>query len=411
MKRSFDAHPDFVHLFANANEGDIRAKFDETIRPLEGNPVEFDHFIEAHKIGEQLAESVFNEFTALTPSDGAVPILSGYLEIDSAEAPWLCGDRSSSGGRDRVSYGAPTLAGSEEGQTGLSEWLAKLLGLYEGNAQAEDGCQGTKEYPLGEVSVLIADPLSYPRWISVQVIRIGDLLMVTVPGEATAEMGARIKDAVLGEAQSIDPTITSVALVGLANQFVSYFTTPEEYAAQHYEGGSTIFGPRAGEYLQHALVSFTTTTLSIGETIDVGIADREIGVPDDDELWPDYEDEPEREHLDDDDPNPNVKLASSGQVVATFDWRDTESPSTIELDRPLVKIQVLGEGGFVDYIEDGVPQDDQGVDIEVRQIDEEEWRATWYGTAGQVRSGEYRFVIAGRSYAGELTSNSFRWSQ
>ena len=30
---------------------------------------------------------------------------------------------------------------------------------------------------------------------------------------------------------------------GLTNEFIQYITTPEEYDRQHYEGGSTFFGP------------------------------------------------------------------------------------------------------------------------------------------------------------------------
>ena len=52
-------------------------------------------------------------------------------------------------------------------------------------------------------------------------------------------MGQRLKRAVLQAAQHTRQSITHVAIVGLANQYISYFTTPEEYALQHYEGAST----------------------------------------------------------------------------------------------------------------------------------------------------------------------------
>ena len=71
---------------------------------------------------------------------------------------------------------------------------------------------------------------------------IGDRLVVTVPGEVTAELGRRTRAAVLAAARGAG--IRRVVLAGYANEYASYFTTPEEYDAQHYEGGTTVYGPR-----------------------------------------------------------------------------------------------------------------------------------------------------------------------
>ena len=42
--------------------------------------------------------------------------------------------------------------------------------------------------------------------------------------------------------------------MGLTNEFIQYITTPEEYDRQHYEGGSTIYGPAEGAALTDVLV-------------------------------------------------------------------------------------------------------------------------------------------------------------
>ncbi len=42
----------------------------------------------------------------------------------------------------------------------------------------------------------------------------------------------------------------SIVIDGLTNEYMQYFTTPEEYEAQHYEGGSTIWG----EYQSYAVL-------------------------------------------------------------------------------------------------------------------------------------------------------------
>ena len=40
---------------------------------------------------------------------------------------------------------------------------------------------------------------------------------------------------------------------GLAGEFIQYFTTPEEYDRQHYEGGSTLYGPLSSNLLRQEL--------------------------------------------------------------------------------------------------------------------------------------------------------------
>ena len=43
--------------------------------------------------------------------------------------------------------------------------------------------------------------------------------------------------------------------MGLTNEFIQYITTPEEYDRQHYEGGSTIYGPAEGAAMTDVLVA------------------------------------------------------------------------------------------------------------------------------------------------------------
>jgi hypothetical protein len=66
----------------------------------------------------------------------------------------------------------------------------------------------------------------------------------TVPGEPTTAVGAAIRDRVVTELG--DGTTTAgdrVAVIGLADAYLGYFADTAEYGAQHYEGGSTFYGP------------------------------------------------------------------------------------------------------------------------------------------------------------------------
>src|SRR5919201_1652488 len=51
---------------------------------------------------------------------------------------------------------------------------------------------------------------------------------------------------------------------GFANEYADYFTTPEEYDAQHYEGAATIYGRTSSEALKGTLVGLTRALVAGG---------------------------------------------------------------------------------------------------------------------------------------------------
>nr|WP_238419904.1 neutral/alkaline ceramidase [Streptomyces taklimakanensis] len=90
--------------------------------------------------------------------------------------------------------------------------------------------------PIGEMNRV------YP-WVQevvpLQLLRIGGLYLIGVPGEVTIGAGLRLRRTVAG---IVDARVDDVLVAGYANAYFHYVTTPEEYDAQHYEGGSTLFG-------------------------------------------------------------------------------------------------------------------------------------------------------------------------
>ena len=67
-----------------------------------------------------------------------------------------------------------------------------------------------------------------PKAVPLTALRVGDGLIVTLPGEPTAEVGERLRAAVR-ESTGLDRVVVS----GLAGEFIQYLTTPEEYDRQH----------------------------------------------------------------------------------------------------------------------------------------------------------------------------------
>ncbi|KAL2126262.1 hypothetical protein VTI74DRAFT_1300 [Chaetomium olivicolor] len=103
-----------------------------------------------------------------------------------------------------------------------------------------------------------------PNVVDVQFFRVGQLVIIVSPGEASTMAGRRWKAAVKEAASSLfqnEPhlpgPVTSpvVVLGGPANSYTHYITTEEEYSIQRYEGASTLYGP-------HTLAAYVNVTLS-----------------------------------------------------------------------------------------------------------------------------------------------------
>src|SRR3954454_23102791 len=75
--------------------------------------------------------------------------------------------------------------------------------------------------------------------LPIQLVRIGGLTLVALAQEVTIVAGLRLRGAV---ADVLDCSADDVIVQGYANDYAGYVTTPEEYDAQRYEGGHTMFG-------------------------------------------------------------------------------------------------------------------------------------------------------------------------
>ncbi|CAD5312001.1 Neutral ceramidase 1 [Arabidopsis thaliana] len=86
-----------------------------------------------------------------------------------------------------------------------------------------------------------------PSILSLQVLRIGQLFILSVPGEFTTMAGRRLRYAVKTQLKNSGNKDLSgeihVVIAGLANGYSQYVTTFEEYQVQRYEGASTLYGP------------------------------------------------------------------------------------------------------------------------------------------------------------------------
>lgn len=79
-----------------------------------------------------------------------------------------------------------------------------------------------------------------PQILPVQLVQIGDVVLVSIPFEITTTAGRRLKKGI--EELYANDNIKEVILCPYANSYSGYITTYEEYQEQMYEGGHTVFG-------------------------------------------------------------------------------------------------------------------------------------------------------------------------
>jgi len=80
-----------------------------------------------------------------------------------------------------------------------------------------------------------------PEVLPLQIIRIGNLVLLAIPAEFTTMAGRRLRETILKVFSNSG--VNYLALATYANAYSGYVTTKEEYDTQQYEGASTHFGP------------------------------------------------------------------------------------------------------------------------------------------------------------------------
>ena len=137
-------------------------------------------------------------------------------------------------------------------------WAVVRSGLKE-PSEEQKACHFPKPILLdvGEIS----KPYQWtPNIVDVQLLRVGQLIVIVSPGEATTMSGRRWREAIASTANSVFLTGEEepiVVLGGPANSYTHYIATEEEYAIQRYEGASTLYGP----HTLNAHINLTTSYL------------------------------------------------------------------------------------------------------------------------------------------------------
>lgn len=153
-----------------------------------------------------------------------------------------------------------TLPGSGVGELGGAEDGRTVLYAYGWHGGVTSGSADPKvpALDLHRIALLqvlqgiIGSPKNYPQRIPVSIASLGTLSLAAIPTEMTTVQGFQLRDTL--QQATGRPFVT----VGLANEYIGYTTTEAEYAAQDYEGASTMYGKRQGEVLGQLLCKVAT---------------------------------------------------------------------------------------------------------------------------------------------------------
>ncbi|KAH8697094.1 putative neutral/alkaline nonlysosomal ceramidase [Talaromyces proteolyticus] len=144
-------------------------------------------------------------------------------------------------------------------------WYVARAFIHQPSAE-QQACQAPKEILLDAGAVSL--PYAWaPNIVDIQLLRVGQVIVIVSPSEVTTMSGRRWKAAISNASTEIlgikDPL---VVLGAPANTYAHYLTTEEEYGAQRYEGASTLYGP-------NELAGYVNLTLTylpyLGSAVDV----------------------------------------------------------------------------------------------------------------------------------------------
>ena len=233
---------------------------------------------------------------------------------------------------------------------------------------------------------------SFPPAVPLTSARVGNQAIVTVPGEMTAFMGSRLRTAVTRS--GADDGLKRVVISGLANDFLQYFSSPDEFDRQHYEGGSTLYGRTSSVFIEEQLADLTDRMFSDRPGPEPYELDPTRGVSDEVARWDDGATEGAAEA------QPSRSARRLGHPE--FRWSGGPMGRDRPLDDPFVVIERRTKGEWRHVA------DDLGLRIlwkaDLNDTDGL-YSAIWEPSRGQ-RTGRHRFTIRANNYT--LHSDGFR---
>ncbi|KAK8938881.1 Neutral ceramidase [Platanthera zijinensis] len=276
--------PKFVSAFCQSNCGDVSPNVLGTFCMDTGLPCDFNHstcngknelcygrgpgypdeFESTRIIGDKQYKKAVDLFTEASEKImGKVDFRQTYLDLSNLEVTIPSTDGPKVVLTCPASMGFAFAAGTTDGpgafdftqgdDRGNAFW--KLVrNLLKKPRKVQVDCQHPKPILLDTGDM--KEPYDWaPSVLPIQIIRIGQFVILCVPGEFSTMAGRRLRAAVRSvltnsSSREFDDNL-HIVVAGLTNSYSQYVTTFEEYKIQRYEGASTLYGPHTlNAYIQ-----------------------------------------------------------------------------------------------------------------------------------------------------------------
>ncbi len=361
-----NSNQSFVAAFANADEGDVVASGGNanSVPGYQGSDNEWEN---VRRDGQLQLNKSIELWDQGLPVAGPVDVRARWVDLKGYQVDAKYTNGAGNKTLCLAARGYSFAAGGENGPSNIP-------GMYEGmtreNFRINDDINKVDQSFLGSltrgvfgiVSTVNQDdcqaekqvllPTGSWGWINteqpVQLMRIGNIAIVAIPGEPTTMVGRRMRAAVLEQLRGSG--VDTVIVNGLANNYSGYLSTREEFATQNYEGASTEYGPyQTGAYLQE----YTQLAQAMRDNIEVvdsatppdrsnkSFSERP-GVAFDDkpvmQTWGQTLAQP--------------KSSYQKGEVATAVFRGAHPKNNLRTEDSFLKVQRLENGNWVDYLND-----------------------------------------------------------
>ncbi|KAM1133047.1 hypothetical protein ACFX19_043051 [Malus domestica] len=271
----------FVGAFCQSNVGDVTPNVLGAFCTDSGKPCDFTHSschgnnqlclgrgpgypdeIQSTKIiGERQFLTAADLFTSATEQlTGKIDFRHVYLDFTNIEVdlegnkkvktcPAGLGPGFAAGTTD-----GPGVFGFQQGDQKINSTWRRLRDSLKKPSQYQVNCQQPKAVLLSTGEMFV--PYAWaPAIVPIQMLRLGKLIILSVPGEFTTMAGRRlrevVKETLISNSNGEFDEDTRIVIAGLTNTYSQYIATFEEYAQQRYEAASTLYGPHTlSAYIQ-----------------------------------------------------------------------------------------------------------------------------------------------------------------
>jgi neutral ceramidase len=257
--------PPFVAAFCQSNEGDNSPNVLGAFCLDSGLPCDFnhstcngrnelcvgrgpaypgDHFASTKIIGQRQSDKAIDLFqTATKKVDGKIDYRQAYVDMSSLGVLLTSGEVvSTCPAAVGFSFAAGTTDGPGAFDFTQGDNKGNLFWKIVGGAlrvpsQEQVNCQQPKPV-LIDTGEMFTPYAWAPAVLPIQILRIGQIIILSVPGEFTTMAGRRLRQAVratLLEKGGSEFQDAHIIIAGLTGSYSQYITTFEEYEMQRYE--------------------------------------------------------------------------------------------------------------------------------------------------------------------------------